>query len=163
MYLLSLIVSFHALSPIASELEKSAVATHFEDDKPQKTDDQLYLSLNIDGGTRLELSDGSAYEVRAEDRIYSAYWITPFPIEITDSEDPKYPLKITNLKSGTWVFAKKITRKEMLQKDEEEPDKGYFKQKKKKTKPSSKPKKPKIKKKTQAPAKPKTQPIDQNP
>lgn len=60
-------------------------------------------------GSRLELSDGSAYEVNPEDRVYSVYWITPFPVELGKTGDRDYPIKITNLNTLSFVRAKKIT------------------------------------------------------
>ncbi|NGX38792.1 MAG: hypothetical protein KR126chlam1_00103 [Chlamydiae bacterium] len=76
--------------------------------------DQLYLSLNVDSGSRLELSDGSAYEIDPDDWIYTTYWITPFPVELGKSDDPNYPVRITNLTSGTSVNGKEISPKELL-------------------------------------------------
>lgn len=74
-----------------------------------KKKDALYLSFNVNKGSRLELSDGSAYEVNPEDRVYSVYWITPFPVELGKTGDRDYPIKITNLNTLSFVRAKKIT------------------------------------------------------
>ncbi len=85
-----------------------------KEDRKQKSD-QLYLSLNIDNGSKLELSDGSTYEVAPEDRLYSVYWITPFPLRLSDSDDDKYPIKITNMNTGTSVNARQISTRQMLE------------------------------------------------
>lgn len=81
------------------------------------SDESLYLSLNIEEGKRLELSDGSTYEIAPEDRLYTIYWITPFPIMLGKSDDPDYPVKITNVTTGTSVNGKKISTKEMLEEE----------------------------------------------
>lgn len=84
-----------------------------------KDDEQLYLSFNIDDGEKLELSDGSTYEIAPEDRLYTVYWITPFPVRLGDSNNPKYPVKITNMTTGTSVKGKRISTQQMLQEEEE--------------------------------------------
>ena len=81
---------------------------------------QLYLSLNIDNGSRLELSDGKTYQIAPEDREYTMYWITPFPIRLTASGDKDYPVRITNMKTGTSVLAKEISTRALLEKDRDE-------------------------------------------
>jgi len=95
-------------------------------------EDQLYLSLNIADGERLELSNGSTYEIAPADRIYSAYWVTPFPIMLSESGDPEYPVKIINMNTGTFVRGKQIVTSEML---EEERQKRLESEKRERTKP----------------------------
>ena len=68
----------------------------------------LYLSLNIENGKKLQLSDGKIYEVAPDDVPYAAPWITPFTMLIKPSEDPDYPLLIVNRDSGTRVRVKEI-------------------------------------------------------
>lgn len=84
-----------------------------------ESESQLYLSLNIDDGARLQLSDGTTYEIAPEDRLYSAYWITPFPLTIGASGDPDYPISITNLNSRRSVRGKKIDTEAFLQRESE--------------------------------------------
>lgn len=113
-------------------------------------EDQLYLSLNMADGERLELSDGSTYEIAPADRIYSAYWITPFPIMLSESGDPDYPVKIINMNTGTFVRGKQIVTGEVIEKERK---KRLEREKQEKTKPKVPEKTPKTKPKTQ----PKTQ------
>ncbi|NGX47375.1 MAG: hypothetical protein K1000chlam3_00748 [Chlamydiae bacterium] len=85
--------------------------------RPRQGKEQLYLSLNIDEGAKLELSDGSTYEIAPEDHLYSSYWITPFPIMLGKSDNRKYPVKITNMNTGTSVSGKQISTRQMLEEE----------------------------------------------
>ncbi len=95
------------------------INTNFElkEDHPQKRKEQLYLSLNIDDGSKLELSDGSTYEIAPEDHLYTAYWITPFPVMLGKSDNPDYPVLITNMNTGTSVSGKQISTRKMLEEE----------------------------------------------
>jgi len=68
----------------------------------------LYLSINIDSGSQLELSDNSLWEVDPDDRNISSVWLTPFPVQISPSGDPSYPFRITNRTNHDSVKARKI-------------------------------------------------------
>lgn len=83
-----------------------------------KQNEQLYLSFNINEGEKLELSDGSTYEIAPEDRLYTIYWITPFPVKLGRSNNPKYPVKITNMNTGTSVKGRQVSTQEMLKEAE---------------------------------------------
>ncbi len=83
-------------SPIASSTQNNA----------------LSLALNINGGAYLQLSNGKFYAIDPVHRIYSSAWITPFNISLSTSADPKYPIKITNLRTGTSVNARLLTEEE---------------------------------------------------
>ena len=102
---------------------------------------QLYLSLNIGEGKYLQLSDGSTYEIAPEDRLFASYWITPFPLMISESGNTEYPVRITNLNTGTMVNGKQIDTKEFI----EEEAKEHAKQ----APHTSTPQKPNLKPKTQ--------------
>lgn len=105
-----------------------------KDDRPKKEDDQLYLSLNVGEGRKLELSDGSSYEIAPEDQVYAAFWITPFAVSVGKSGDPNYPVKITNLNSGTSVRAKEISTEELIHEKQGDPKGKPEKKKKEKQK-----------------------------
>ena len=81
---------------------------------------QLYLSLNIDDGKYLQLSDGSTYEIAPKDRLYSSYWITPFPLMVSKSDNSEYPVRITNLNTGTGVNGKQVETKELIEEEAKE-------------------------------------------
>ncbi|MDN3506873.1 MAG: hypothetical protein P0S96_06555 [Simkaniaceae bacterium] len=86
--------------------------------RPEKPNEQLYLSLNIAEGSRLELSDGKTYEIDPEDRIYTSFWITPIPLMVGKSGDPGYPVKITNLNTGTSVNGKQVSTRKIIEESE---------------------------------------------
>ncbi len=95
---------------------------------------QLMLSLNIENGAKLELTDGSLYEIDPDDRIYSALWITPFKISLSESDDAEYPVRITNLQTGTSVNGKPIPKEKIL--EEKQPTKPEPEKPQKKPKPT---------------------------
>jgi len=108
--------------------------------RPEDHKEQLYLSLNIGEGSKLELSDKTTYEIDPEDRIYTAFWITPIPLMLGESRDPKYPVKITNLNTGTSVNGKQISTRKLIEESER-----LDKQAPRPPKPETKPQKPKAK------------------
>lgn len=69
----------------------------------------LSLFTNIDGGRKLELSNGNIYEVSPDDLNVSSSWITPFPLRIEASDDPYYPLRLVNIHTGRSVKVKKVS------------------------------------------------------
>lgn len=70
---------------------------------------QLYLSINIDNGRELQLSDNSIWEISPSDTQTSAVWITPFPVKIESSSNPNFPYRIINLNSGASVQARPVS------------------------------------------------------
>lgn len=68
---------------------------------------QLSLSINIDNGQKIELSDNSIWEIAPSDVPTAAVWITPFPVKITQSNDPDYPYLLVNINNGISVKARK--------------------------------------------------------
>ncbi len=66
------------------------------------------LALNLNQGKKLQLSDGSVYEINPADTVITQSWLTPFPILIYQSGDPAYPIKLVNKNDGTAVKARKI-------------------------------------------------------
>lgn len=68
----------------------------------------LTLSINIEEGKKLELSDNSIWEVAPNDVPTAAVWLTPFPVKIAPSNDPQYPSLIINTYSGASVKARKL-------------------------------------------------------
>ena len=69
---------------------------------------ELSLSININNGKQLQLSDRSIWEIAPSDVPTSSVWITPFPVKIVPSNDPDYPFLIVNTNSGVSVKAKKL-------------------------------------------------------
>jgi hypothetical protein len=77
--------------------------------EPEAPETPLSLSINIDNGKKIQLSDNSIWEVSPSDLPTSALWLTPFPVKITPSGDPNYPSLIVNLNSGVSVKARCIS------------------------------------------------------
>jgi hypothetical protein len=77
----------------------------------------LRLAFNYNKGTYLVFSDDRTYEIAPDDRLYSAYWVTPFPPEFTDSYDEDYPILITNPYSDRSVRAKEVDTREILREE----------------------------------------------
>jgi hypothetical protein len=69
---------------------------------------KLYLSVNLEGGKRLILSDGTNYEIHPQDLTTTAVWITPFPIKVAPSGDINYPFMLTNMNTGVTVKARQV-------------------------------------------------------
>jgi hypothetical protein len=72
-----------------------------------KEEEPLSLSINIDNGQKLQLSDDSIWEVHPQDVDISAVWITPFPLEIEKSTNPTYPFLLKNTRTQMSVRARK--------------------------------------------------------
>jgi hypothetical protein len=68
----------------------------------------LSLYTNLEGGKKLELSDGNTYEVAPEDLNISSSWVTPFPLKLEPSSDPNYPLQLTNTHTGTSIKVRRV-------------------------------------------------------
>ncbi len=72
------------------------------------TKNPLYVAQNLEGGSKLQLSDGSLYEINPDDRDLSSSWLLPSNVKVEASNDPNYPYRIINLLTGTSIKAKKI-------------------------------------------------------
>lgn len=76
--------------------------------KIEKQAPEVMLSINIDAGRKLQLSDGTMWEVDPNDVVQSSVWITPFPMRIVPSDSTDYPFLLVNKTSGVSVKARKI-------------------------------------------------------
>lgn len=77
--------------------------------KEQKNPTSLRLSINIDQGRELRLSDDSVWEVDPRDIPIASIWISPFEVSITPSQDPDYPCLITNKTTNASIRARQKT------------------------------------------------------
>ncbi len=68
----------------------------------------LTLQENIQGGAQLQLSDGSVYEIAPTDQAKATFWLTPITMTVSQSNDPMYPVLLTNTLSGVSVRAKQV-------------------------------------------------------
>jgi hypothetical protein len=90
------------------ELENWLNRTFILKAQEQLGEAQLFLSININNGQKLQLSDESIWEIAPSDKQTAAVWITPFPVKIIPSDDPNYPFLIVNINTGISVKAKKL-------------------------------------------------------
>jgi|GEM_PF-865907 len=67
----------------------------------------LYMSINIDNGKEIQLSDNSIWEVDPRDYAISEAWLTSFPIKISPSDDPEYPFLLVNKITGVSIRVRK--------------------------------------------------------
>ena len=67
-----------------------------------------FLSINIDNGNKLLLSDNSLWQVSPDDVSISGTWLTPVQIDIKSSNNPDYPCLLINTTSGSSVKARQI-------------------------------------------------------
>lgn len=68
----------------------------------------LSLTLNIDNGKKIQLSDNTVWEIAPVDIARAAVWITPFPVAVEPSGDVSYPFRIINKTTGNSVQARKV-------------------------------------------------------
>lgn len=87
----------------------------------EKKVSDIYLSQNINNGKRLELSDGSLWEVSPLDVSKASFWIVPFPLELIDNSDPRdkdqYPKKIVNKNTNVSIKVRMAQPPEQLGSD----------------------------------------------
>jgi hypothetical protein len=73
---------------------------------PERSAPLLTLSINIDNGRQLQLSDNSIWDVAPDDVARAAGWITPFQIRVIPSGQSDYPALLTNLDSNESIKAR---------------------------------------------------------
>ncbi len=73
----------------------------------QAKEQPLFLSINIDNGQKIELTDGSIWEVDPEDYPTSQIWISPIPIKVVPSNNTDYPFLLVNKTTGVSIKVRK--------------------------------------------------------
>jgi hypothetical protein len=98
------------LTPLQKAALEDWLNANFEvkSSKVEKQAPEIMLSINIEGGRKLQLSDGTMWEVDPNDVVQSSVWITPFPIRIVPSDSADYPFLLVNKTSGVSVKARKV-------------------------------------------------------
>jgi hypothetical protein len=69
----------------------------------------LFLSINIMNGQKIQLTDNSIWEIDPQDYTISEAWLASIPIKIIPSEDPDFPYLLVNKNTGIGVRARKAT------------------------------------------------------
>lgn len=98
------------LSPMQKAALEDWLNANFEmkSSKLKQEVPEVMLSINIDAGRKLQLSDGTIWEVDPTDVAQSSVWITPFPMRIVPSDSADYPFFLVNKTSGASVKARKV-------------------------------------------------------
>lgn len=73
------------------------ISQHFSLIEQDEEKEEISLSVNLQSGSQLILSNGSKWEVDPKDRKLSSLWLTPFPIKIVPSSSSEYPFLLVNL------------------------------------------------------------------
>ncbi|MBI2742520.1 MAG: hypothetical protein HYX48_01215 [Chlamydiales bacterium] len=69
---------------------------------------RLSLSLNVNGGRKLLLSDQSLWEVSPDDVDTASAWLSPVTIEIRPSDNPIYTSRLVNMDAEQTVKARRV-------------------------------------------------------
>jgi hypothetical protein len=69
----------------------------------------LTLSLNLNHGALLELSDGSRWTIQDEDIPITALWLVPMEIIVQQTTTQTYPYQLNNVATSQKVQAKKVS------------------------------------------------------
>jgi hypothetical protein len=83
--------------------------------KSAPQDKKLFLSVNLESGKKLLLSDGTTYEIYPADVITTSVWLTPFPISVSSSGDITYPFMLTNVNTNVSVKARQVMPQNQMQ------------------------------------------------
>ena len=67
------------------------------------------LSININNGQKILLSDNTLWEVSPDDIGTSSVWITPFPVQVEPSGNTDYPSYLININTGARIKARQIS------------------------------------------------------
>jgi hypothetical protein len=68
----------------------------------------LHVEVNMSGGGRLMLNDGSLWEVDPNDRPISSLWLSPAPLEVISNESSTYPYFLVDTRTQMKVKARPI-------------------------------------------------------
>jgi hypothetical protein len=74
---------------------------------PVEKAENLFVSINIDNGRKIQLNDNSIWDVDPRDTATSEAWLASIPIKIVPSEDPDFPFLLVNRNTGVSIRVKK--------------------------------------------------------
>lgn len=77
-------------------------------DSTSASNQSLTVSININGGAKLKLSDGSMWQVSPSDQNISSSWLSAIPIKIYPSGDQDFPKLLVNTSTKQSVKAKPL-------------------------------------------------------
>jgi len=68
----------------------------------------LHVEVNLSGGRKLILNDGSTWEIDPLDFPISSLWLSPAPLEVAFSESDSYPYFLIDVRTQMKVKAKPL-------------------------------------------------------
>src|ERR1700722_1167340 len=74
---------------------------------PTEKQENLFVSINIDSGRKIQLNDNSIWDIDPRDYAISEAWLASIPIKIVPSDDPDFPYLLVNRNTGVSIRAKK--------------------------------------------------------
>ncbi len=74
---------------------------------PVEEEKNLYVSINIDSGKKIQLNDNSIWDVDPRDYSLSEAWLASIPVKIVPSFDPDFPCLLVNRNTGVSIRVKK--------------------------------------------------------
>lgn len=69
----------------------------------------LHVEINLMGGRKLILNDGSTWEIDPLDLPISALWLSPAPLEVIRSASDTYPYFLVDVRTNLKVKAKPLS------------------------------------------------------
>lgn len=75
--------------------------------KGEASEKYLKVSLNINGGQKLQLTDNSVWDIKPSDVKISSTWLSDITVKIYPSGDEEFPYLIVNTTTKRSVKAKK--------------------------------------------------------
>jgi hypothetical protein len=74
---------------------------------PTEQENNLFVSINIDSGRKIQLNDNSIWDVDPKDYNISEAWLSSIPVKIVPSYDPDYPCLLVNRNTGVSIKVRK--------------------------------------------------------
>jgi hypothetical protein len=74
---------------------------------PAEEEKNLFVSINIDSGKKIQLNDNSIWDVDPRDYPLSEAWLASIPVKIVPSLDPDFPCLLVNRNTGVSIRVKK--------------------------------------------------------
>ena len=96
------------------EVKQNEVAffgSYKKEAKPKKK--LVTISMVIESGNFIELSDNSLWQVADDDTNTAEDWILPSDILLKEAKDKKYPYTLTNTATGQTIKVKKSSKEEV--------------------------------------------------
>lgn len=97
--------------PMGQSSSSSTSSSQSSSAASQKSMDQMSnvtMSVNVQGGQELILSDSTRWQIQPQDVQVAGLWLTAAPISVKPSTDPDYPFILTNQQTNQSVRARQV-------------------------------------------------------